>query len=102
MLTADELTNRKWTIVSKAKFVTWEGSLDKTPQVLDEKPGKHVEIETAVRRFLSANKGKVFSSREVSIAVHATDYIVTNLLEKLYRNDLLKKIHGKRIRYQVL
>lgn len=102
MLTAEELTNRKWTVTSKTKYVTWEGSPNGTPQVLDEKPGKHVEIETAVRRFLSKNKGKDFSSREVSLAVHATDYIVTNVLEKMYRADLLKKIHGKRIRYQVL
>ena len=101
MLTADEFFCRPKVTV-KPKYVTWEGSPNGTPQVLDEKPGKHLEVETAVRRFLAKNKGKNFSCRDVCLAVNSTNHIVKNVLEKLYRNDLLKKIHEPKIRYIVL
>lgn len=102
MLTANEFLNREVTVTVKTKFVTWEGSQDGTPQVLDEKPGKHLEVEMAVRRLMAKSKGKNFSCREVCLAVNSTNHIVKNVLEKLYRHDLLKKIHEPKIRYIVL
>ena len=102
MLTADEFLPRSVKVTSKAKFVTWELSSDKTPTVLDEPPNKNTEVEVLITRALAGKTGQHFSAREVAKMAGTTNYLTGTVLKKMARHDKVERVFGKHIRYKVL